>query len=270
MSGRDTGQHSFNPPHITPRQDVEFTGSWESVYTELFATARTFGFGEYKRPDAQNIENPTTFSLREAIDLLQQHDQLITERARRMSIRKALIQVPILWEYYGIDTADLGIDGIMNTWIANNGGSAIPQLHNLGMIQTSTGISQIFPTQALKSASWANANYGLSDLSADPTDQSDINDEWRQLYHDPAWDVIRTSSTIVWSGSGQNPNSIRPEEIDPGSANKIALTASATWTRATLRAYTGSLGDSNTEGNADQEKAIYDVLEKYNKIARDH
>ena len=80
---------------------------------------------------------------------------------------------------------------------------------------------------------------------------------------------MRTSTTIAWGASGVRSDGVQSWEIDDGSNGVIGLTASPLCTQATLRAYTGPYGDPDTEINAAQAKAIYDIFEKYNKIARD-
>lgn len=273
MSGHDQGQRVFSS-RMVPREDVLFSGSWDNLYTELIAKVRSFGHGERKQPAAIPSGEVFLHTLREALDKVAQHDQLITERANLMSIRKALIQVPILWEYYGITSDDVGGDALMNSWIS---GLVLPEgvyerLRTFGMLQTSTGISQIFPTQSLKSSQWVNRadTYGLDDVTGDPLSQDAVTIEWIGLYQDESFDVVRTASVIAWGASGVRSDGVQPEEIDAGSDGIIGLTASDTWIRAALRAYTGPFGDPHTEANATQEKAVYDIFEKYNKIARDN
>lgn len=266
VSGRDTGQGTFTPNH-TARQDVEFSGDWDALHTSLLATVKTLtdatgvneGYAEYKKSTASNPLLYYTHSLTDAVNKLKQYDQLITQWAQKMSIRKALIQVEILWEYYGIQEQDFVEDKAIYVWISAHMVGAIPDVSYLGMVQTSTGMSQIFPSTALDAITWADPVYGLTLASGSQTNQGTINAEWLLLQSE-TYDVVCTAAVITRAANKDS------GYWDPGSNGKIGLTASDPWTLHALTRWAGT--GSGADATARDSKSMYDVLESYNKIAR--
>jgi peptidoglycan hydrolase-like protein with peptidoglycan-binding domain len=136
-SGRDTGQNDFSPVPLVSGLDVYFDQNYRAAalqavqtYLESIGVPETGGSGWVDQDWVTWDEISTT----EAFNTVMKYDGVITELARSLKIRKALIQAPILWEQRKWWDQDYYTDNAVR---------------NGTLPDCSTGLGQIFASVAL-------------------------------------------------------------------------------------------------------------------------
>jgi peptidoglycan hydrolase-like protein with peptidoglycan-binding domain len=243
-SGRDAGQNSFNPGSPSRgRLDVAF----DPTFRDAMLTDVRQAFIQVNFPE----EGPEVYRIRsteEAFDLLLSVDQVVTERARQLRVRKSLIQASLLWELRMWDWDDQASDALV---IMRHNGETSP------IDDCSTGYGQIFARTAIAAR---NSAITRGILSGDLLDGSNLNhvwSVWQQLHNEPSYNAATVGYVHLHSAW---------EKVRPGFNIPLDLDADYDLIFNVLKAYNGS-GDQ-AEKVAEGAIGLYYALEKYNQLIR--
>jgi peptidoglycan hydrolase-like protein with peptidoglycan-binding domain len=246
VSGRDLGQSSFLEGEWKANQDVNFDSAQLSALTaDIRRYLESQGIGE----------NSTgrIYSTTEAVKIVMGWDAVITEVARTLRLRKALIVTPILWEtrMTGLDDP-LGDAGV----IQYHTGFDWDPTDKFIVRDCSTGLGQIFAWVAIRARNYMINSGFISGALKDASKDSDIWEVWQKLHYDQSYNINAATHNLVWSAYDLNlprPNLEYTEEQ----------------TRLVLRRYQGFLDPNDPENNEKLEResrtklGLYQVLENY-------
>ncbi|GAB3552274.1 hypothetical protein GCM10027404_22590 [Arthrobacter tumbae] len=171
-SGLDVGQRAFDPAPLFEYPDVSFNLAHRD---SLLADLQTYleGIGVPEQGGETPAEAGTYFinTTTEAFDKVLEFDDLVTQLARTLKLRKALIQTPLFWEIRKSNVDEPPADALVRSYYAGTG----------GIDDSSTGIGQIKAKTAINSRNTCideGIVYG-SKKSADLP--NDVWEEWQLL-----------------------------------------------------------------------------------------
>ncbi|MEU1573086.1 glycoside hydrolase domain-containing protein [Streptomyces collinus] len=242
-SGRDTGQGSFNKPRGVLADTSLDPDLVQAMMTDVGKYMESIGFpndGGVRKWQHWKCFTTTVVD----------YDSDITLYAYRYKMRKALIQTSAYWEMRHVDAIDESADLAVITAYETTG----------TFKDTSTGICQIFGITATRA--WNHAvSKGYVTGSA-----KDINDDtlygmWRKCRDDDQFALSIVPLIHLWNadgapGSGNDETTLRPMRLDY-TENEVY---------EVLRRYQGT--NDEAKAHAKKRLALYQVMEKYNAIAR--
>jgi peptidoglycan hydrolase-like protein with peptidoglycan-binding domain len=245
VSGRDLGQSSFLEGEWKANQDVNFNSAQLAALT---ADIRRY-------LESQGIaENSTlrVFSTTEAVKIAMGWDSVITEVARTLQMRKALIVTPILWETRMTGVDDPVIDAGV---IQYHTGSDWDPTNKFIVADCSTGLGQIFAWVAIQARNYMINSGFIGGALKDYEKDSDLWEVWQKLHNDQKYNINAASQNLIWSA------------MDLG-LPRPHLEYTEEESRLVMRRYQGFLSE-DTELNEKLEResriklGIYQILENY-------
>ncbi|MDX3315110.1 DUF1906 domain-containing protein [Streptomyces sp. ME08-AFT2] len=251
-SGRDTGQGSFNPPRPAV-PDVAFDrGYLPALRADLSRYMQSIGY-----PDLGGIgSDAKLYSNSQAVDVLQDQDELITQLSNTYSMRKSLIQTAVYWAMREYSLADQAADQKVVGYHLSGSGT-VKDSH--------TGIAEISGTDAIQAwnhcIGWGYTTGKHLDAGRD----ADIWSVWQRLNKDNAFTVRTVALIHLWDVRGRPGGRLPPgDRVTTPRTMRLGL-AEFEITEL-LRRYRA--WDPDQEAQTHQSLAVYQLFEKYNSIAR--
>ncbi|MGW1718867.1 glycoside hydrolase domain-containing protein [Streptomyces sp. NPDC002156] len=256
-SGLDTGQNSFDPaPSTGSGLDVEFDNTmWEALRKDIRA---------YMQSDAVGVPESnwyTKYTTTECIDFVLSWDDVFTDLARRYRMRKALIQLPVLWEmrHYNISKVltidDQYSDAAVYQYHTGQLPDWWPDAITDSMRDSSTGLAQIFGATAIASRNLAVDRGLLASTSRrNASDDADLFEIWTKLRTNNSFTMATVPFVHMYHASLIG-------------VSGPTITSSPEDTEKVLIRYQGTTEDAVAEGK--KRMGLYQVLEKYYEPLRD-
>lgn len=239
-SGRDVGHDSFARDDTTQRPDVNFDMNYKAaLFAEVRAYLESIGIPEESGGGLTHVYTTTR-----AFDILLSWDKLLTSLSRAFRMRKALIQVPILWELRHMTKTDVAQDAAVRVHYE----TGLP-----GPSDSSTGAGQIFAATAIAARNHAVSQGLLNDTVRDPASEADLWPIWDKLNSDTEYNMSTVPLVHIWGASTVG-------------APRPSLDYTEENTRKVLVRYQGSGPDAEREGAKRLE--LYKIIERYNAIVR--
>ncbi|MGO1057258.1 glycoside hydrolase domain-containing protein [Crossiella sp. CA198] len=243
-SGLDQGQNVFDEPVKPSGADVEFDRSQQAaMLKDLQAYLESINVPENGGPGltAWGQPNSTTFSF----ETMLAHDVRITNLARNLRIRKALIQCPLFWEIRKYNLDDPLADRLV---IDYHDGTVISTKRD-----SSTGLGQIFAATAIRARNYCIRKGIATGPIMDPAKDSDLWQVWQKLHYDANYNISTIPLVLI-------------EGADQAGVGRPGLDFTEDASRKTLARYNGTGGKAEEYGR--QLLGLYRVFEKYNSTAR--
>ncbi|MEU1037560.1 glycoside hydrolase domain-containing protein [Streptomyces sp. NPDC005907] len=255
-SGIDVGQNSFNPtPSPTPNLDVRFENMW---WEDLRKDIRAY----MESVDVPESNWYTKWTTTECIDYVLSWDSVFTDLARRLKMRKALIQIPVLWEmrHYNISKIlkvdDRYSDAAVYQYHTGQLPDWWPDAITESMRDSSTGLAQIFGLTAIKARNLA-VDLGL--LSGTSRRNPDKDNELFEI-----WNKLRTNNSFTMATVPY----VHMYHASLINVPRPGLSTSDADTEQILIRYQGTTTDAEKEGK--KRMGLYRVFEKYYAPIREH
>ncbi|MEU8817477.1 glycoside hydrolase domain-containing protein [Actinoplanes sp. NPDC048796] len=244
-SGRDIGQNDFAPaPEYVNGLDVDFDETYRSAllrdvqaYQESIGTPETGGEG-WKDKEWATFNQVTTT---EAFNTLMNMDVVFTNLARKLRIRKALIQAPVLWELRHLWFQDAVLDDAVRKGLVDD---------------CSTGLGQIYAKVAIESRNWC-IDQGI--INGVKLSNGYLRAVWDRL-QEPAYNIQSVAYLTMYN------------------AHQVGLpiptlTTSMADVGKIIARYNGTLEDNGAPDEdvllyGRQVTGLYSVLESYNALCR--
>ncbi|MFF4273413.1 glycoside hydrolase domain-containing protein [Streptomyces sp. NPDC001536] len=245
VSGRDSGQNTYNPEQTTADLDVSMDMSRRNA---LLADVQSYLLNTMGVPEeggSQGAQALTYRSTTQAFDILMSFDGLVTRLARTFRMRKAIIQSPLLWEIRMYNTLDVVGDEAV---IDHYDGTGLSTKND-----SSTGLAQIFAATAIRGRNHCILAGLIGGSLMGPADENDLWNVWQRLHNDHEYN-ISTVPTVLIQGANEihvpRPSMVTDDED----------------TRLTLARYNGTEGRAQDYGTA--MLGLHRVFEKYNAPLR--
>ncbi|MGC5365064.1 glycoside hydrolase domain-containing protein [Streptomyces sp. DT24] len=254
--GRDIGQNSFDPsPSTGSGLDVEFLNLfWDALRADIRAYMESVGI-----PESNWYTKWTTT---EAIDFVLSWDAVFTDLARRYRMRKALIQIPVLWEmrHYNVSKIltvdDRYSDAAVYQYHTGKLPDWWPDSITDSMRDSSTGLAQIFGATAIKARNLAVDRGLLSGTSRrNPDNDTDLFEIWTKLLTNNSFTIATVPFVHMYHAS----------LIDVAGPS---VDSSEEDIEKVLIRYQGTTADATTEGR--KRMGLYRVFEKYYAPTREY
>ncbi|WP_250213316.1 glycoside hydrolase domain-containing protein [Acrocarpospora catenulata] len=245
-SGRDPGQGAFGPGELAADLDVDFDMTRRDA---LLVDVQTYltgigvpeeGGGDLFDTDQATLGFNTTT---ESLDITLAYDGLITSLARRLKMRKALIQCPILWEIRKINL----LDGVADDMVRNYYNNGV-----VGRNDCSTGLAQIFAATAINARNHAIQQGIIDGTILGLGHEPDLWSVWQKL-QDPYYTISTVGYVHIWGAA------------DIG-VPRPGLSTSEEHTRRILARFNGTGPDADSYGY--ELLGLYKVFEKYHASLR--
>lgn len=175
-SGRDGGHNSFSPDRADDLVDVDCpTSRHAALLADVRAYLVSIDIGEESNGGLTHVN-----STGRAFEILMKFDKLITSLSQRLRMRKALIQVPVIWETRHLTNEDLLVDDVVR---------AHHQHGTPGPADCSTGLGQIFASTAINARNYCISQGLLNGARLDPGNDDHLGQIWLKLNEDPIYNV---------------------------------------------------------------------------------
>ncbi|MEU6144263.1 glycoside hydrolase domain-containing protein [Streptomyces sp. NPDC047081] len=268
-SGRESGQKTFDTPPASTDLDTAFDMSWSDQFlTDIQTYFESIGIPESGPPDSWPSPGMTKYTTSFCVEFMLNWDDLFTSLARRLRMRKALIQVSAIWElrHHNItNIADLAVpkvnddfsdacvydyynDGVLPDWVTEFGNKLT------SLDDCSTGVGQIFGRRAIAARNHAIDLGLLDEAKRDASNESDIWAVWEKLHFNQSYNI----STVPYM------------HILHASENGLArpgLTTSETDTEKLLQYYQGTTAEAAEQARL--RMGMYRIIEdKYQSVFR--
>ncbi|MEU3186900.1 glycoside hydrolase domain-containing protein [Streptomyces sp. NPDC006923] len=243
-SGRDAGQSSFNPPAPSDQLDVGFDKTQNgALLAEIQHYLESKGIPEEGGNIGEDAIQVNTTT--EAFNVVMGYDAVFTGLARALRMRKALIMIPVLWEFRKWSTldalADTGVETYYTSgdwdpfdiWIKND---------------SSTGIAQIFAKTAIIARNYAIRQGIINGTIMDETKDADLWNIWQKLHDDDAFSMGTTAHVLI-------------QGADDVGIPRPNLTYSQENSRLVLKRFRGFGEEAETDSQI--QIGLYQILEKY-------
>lgn len=201
-SGRDKGQSSFNPP-TTPEKDldVKFDKTW---WDQFQKDIRAY----MESVDVPESNWYTKWSTTECIDFIMSWDTVFTDLARRLKMRKALIQLPVFWEmrHYNISKVltvdDRYSDAAVYQYHTGKLPDWWPDRVTDSMRDSSTGLAQIFGATAINARNHA-VDLGILSAASrrDSAKDKDLFEIWTKVRENNQFTMATVPYVHMYHGS---------------------------------------------------------------------
>ncbi|MFH8989324.1 glycoside hydrolase domain-containing protein [Streptomyces sp. NPDC017940] len=255
-SGRDTGQGDFLP---TPAERLDI-GFHLSYLESLRAEAVSF-----MESAMESDKDKLMYSRQLCLDEVLRQDEAITSMARRLRMRKALIQTTAYWEFCHYNNVDhMGAAGV---WYYHKGfipdwAKDLPGINKVR--DSSTGIGKIFGHTGI--VAWNNAiRSGLTRGEIrDTAKDADIFTMWDRLRSDNPFNVRTVAWVQLWCADGKKGDVSGHEETK---MRRPALDYTDDEKFEILRRYQG-FGEM-AERHARKRMTLYAIFEKYARVIRE-
>lgn len=237
-SGRDNGHDSFAPDRADDLVDVDFDpAQYAGLLADVRACLESVGI-----PEDSGVTHVN--STGRSFEILMKFDKLITSLSQRLRMRKALIQVPILWETRHLTKEDLLVEDLVRLY--HEQGTPGPN-------DCSTGLGQIFAATAIRSRNRCIHQGIVNGTVLDPGNDAHLWQVWRKLNGDPVYNASAVPLVHIWGAA------------DVG-VPRPNLTYSEEHTLRVLVRYQGTGSDAEREGA--KRLRLYRVFESYNAALR--
>ncbi len=239
-SGRDDGHNSFAPNDTNQRPDVDFDLSYKAaLFDEVWRYMESVGVPEEDNGGYTHV-NTTT----EAFEIVLSWDDLLTGLSRAYQMRKALIQVPLMWELRHLTKEDVAADVVIRLHY---------EFGSPGPSDSSTGAGQIFAKTAIAARNYA-VNHGLlNDTIRDSSTEEGLWPIWDKLQSDTEYSMGMVPLVHIWGAS--TVGAPRPS-LDYSEENILKV----------LVRYQGGGPDAEREGA--KRLGLYKIIERYNAVVR--
>ncbi|MEU6306458.1 glycoside hydrolase domain-containing protein [Streptomyces chartreusis] len=247
VSGRDAGQNSYSPEHITGQLDVDMDMSRRS---SLLADVQSYLLNSMGVPEKGGNQGAQVLTYRtttEAFDILMRYDGLVTRLARTFRMRKAIIQSPLLWEIRMYNSLDVVGDEAV---IDHYDGTGLSPKND-----ASTGLGQIFAATAIRGRNHCIRAGLIGGTVMDSANENDLWNVWQKLHNDHDYNVSTMPAVLI---EGAN---------DVGVPRPSMFTAEED-TRRTLARYNGNDPEGRAEAYGTAMLGLHRVFEKYNAPLR--
>ncbi|MDT0386116.1 glycoside hydrolase domain-containing protein [Streptomyces dubilierae] len=245
VSGRDSGQNTYNPQQITADLDVSMDMSRRDA---LLADVQSYLLNSLGVPEEGGDEGAQSLTYRsttKSFDILMSFDGLVTRLARTFRMRKALIQSPLLWETRMYNKLDvLGDEAVIDHY----DGTGISTKND-----ASTGLGQIFAATAIRGRNHCIRAGLIGGTIMDAANENDLWSVWQRLHNDHEYN-ISTMPTVLIEGAA-----------DVG-VPQPSMSTSEEHTRLTLARYNGT--DERAQNYGRAMLGLHQVFEKYNAPLR--
>ncbi|WP_307037355.1 glycoside hydrolase domain-containing protein [Streptomyces canus] len=251
-SGRDTGQGSFNRPRPAV-PDVALDRSYlPSLRSDLSRYMQSIGYA-----DAGGIgTDAKLYSNSQAVDAIQDQDELITQLSNTYTMRKALIQTAVYWAMRDYSLADQAVDQKVVGYHLSGSGT-VKDSH--------TGIAEISGTDAIQAWNHCIGWGYTTGKHLDAGKDADIWSVWQRLNKDNAFTVRTVALIHLWDLRGR-PGGWLPPGDRVTTPRTMRLGLAEFEITELLRRYRA--WDPDQEAQTHQSMAVYQLFEKYNSIAR--
>jgi peptidoglycan hydrolase-like protein with peptidoglycan-binding domain len=195
VSGIDRGQDTYRVVSSSGVPDVRFDMSRrDALLADVRAHLEANGIPEEGTGTvATEYAQPNTTT--EAVDLVLRLDNLFTPIAQALGIRKALVQVPVLWEWrkynLGDPLADLGVRAYHGDLPL---GVDVKFLKN----DSSTGIGQIFAKTAIEGTNHLITLGRVQAPRRNPAADADLWATWQELQDDRS-NIEAVAHTLIYN-----------------------------------------------------------------------
>ncbi|MFI8219843.1 glycoside hydrolase domain-containing protein [Streptomyces sp. NPDC085932] len=245
VSGRDSGQNTYNPQQITADLDVSMDMSRRDA---LLADVQSYLLNSLGVPEEGGDEGAQSLTYRsttKSFDILMSFDGLVTRLARTFRMRKALIQSPLLWETRMYNKLDvLGDEAVIDHY----DGTGLSTKND-----ASTGLGQIFAATAIRGRNHCIRAGLIGGTIMDAANENDLWNVWQRLHNDHEYN-ISTMPTVLIEGAA-----------DVG-VPQPSMSTSEEHTRLTLARYNGT--DERAQNYGRAMLGLHQVFEKYNAPLR--
>ncbi|MGV9503367.1 glycoside hydrolase domain-containing protein [Streptomyces sp. NPDC003642] len=245
VSGRDSGQNTYNPQQITADLDVSMDMSRRNA---LLADVQSYLLNSLGVPEEGGDEGAQSLTYRsttKSFDILMSFDGLVTRLARTFRMRKALIQSPLLWETRMYNRLDvLGDEAVIDHY----DGTGLSTKND-----ASTGLGQIFAATAIRGRNHCIRAGLIGGTIMDAANENDLWNVWQRLHNDHEYN-ISTMPTVLIEGAA-----------DVG-VPQPSMSTSEEHTRLTLARYNGT--DERAQNYGRAMLGLHQVFEKYNAPLR--
>lgn len=204
----------------------------------------------------------------EAISKVIECDNFITGMSRFYKIRKALIQTVFMWEYSLEGADDTVADSLvienhnyneaLKDWLSlpeNIRPTTPPKAPLITKNDCSTGLCQIFASTAIKANNWAIDSEIINGSKYDLENLDDIWYIWNKLHTDEDFNIEMATLVLLWGAVNEKKIFTNPYYYSISEIKQV------------LERYNGEGSDAVKYG--ERNYALYEVFEKYNKIARE-
>lgn len=246
-SGLDTGQNSFAPRVDDAAPDVPWDSSGtNALYADVRGYLESIGVPESGYPGDMPLDYAFPTTTTEALNRTLQYDDLITQLARTLQLRKALLMVPLIWEqryFNGLDLlSDRGVVIYHTTFDHDPTDRFIKR-------DGSTGMGQVFAGNgAIAGRNRCIDNGILSGIKLDPDDDDDVWAVWQRLHDDATYNIAAAAHVLV-------------DKCFTANGGRPGLTMSDEATRLTIKLYQGT--DARAEEHSHKKLGLYRVLENH-------
>ncbi|MFF9490381.1 glycoside hydrolase domain-containing protein [Streptomyces sp. NPDC014676] len=245
VSGRDSGQNTYNPQQITADLDVSMDMSRRNA---LLADVQSYLLNSLGVPEEGGDEGAQSLTYRsttQSFDILMNFDGLVTRLARTFRMRKAIIQSPLLWEIRMYNTLDVvGDEAVIDYY----DGTGISTKND-----ASTGLGQILAATAIRGRNHCIRAGLIGGTIMDAANENDLWNVWQRLHNDHDYN-ISTMPAVLIEGAA-----------DVG-VPQPSMSTSEEHTRLTLARYNGTEERAQNYGTA--MLGLHQVFEKYNAPLR--
>lgn len=176
-SGRDEGQNSFTPQPTSMAPDGPFAASRRpALLKDIQAYLESEGLPEEGGGPEGVVQ---VYSTTQAFELVMQHDSIITEVARELRIRKAMVMCPLLWEVRKLQVLDAATDyGVILYHTTTDWDPTDVYIKR----DSSTGLGQIFAATAINARNHLIKEGRINAAILNPDNDDDIWEVWLKLY----------------------------------------------------------------------------------------
>ncbi|CAM3900651.1 glycoside hydrolase domain-containing protein [Nocardiopsis gilva] len=244
-SGRDIGEKSFDPKPAASGLDVKFDMSRRNaLLSDVRKYLESQGIPEKGGSLLEGVVQPN--STGDAFSVIMKYDSLITNVARKLKIRKALLICPLLWEIRKFTNMDdLADDGVVTYHTKGDWDPTDEWIKR----DSSTGLGQIFAARpAIPARNLAVRRGYIVASILDPDNDSHVWRIWQKLYKDDSFNIATAAHVLIW---GAHDVGIPRPNLDYSEEN----------TRLTLKRYRGFKEEAEIDSQI--QIGLYQVFEKH-------
>jgi hypothetical protein len=200
--------------------------------------------------------------IRESLDVVMSYDRVITQVARSLHIRKAIIQSEVFWEYWKENAAEDLPDGAVLAWYGYKLAyeawlkvplSPAPTPPVPAIDDSSTGIAQIKARTAIRARNWAVDHHVIKDHRINAGDWHWMYRVWKRLHDDGTYNISTVPLVVLEGASRVGVRGVRTNYSSQELKKMFAT-------------YNGR-GDAAREYGAELY-GVYEIFDHYNAMSR--